>query len=463
MSLSVDITKKLPDFTLETAFAVEDGTLGLLGSSGSGKSMTLKCIAGLIRPDTGRIVLDGRVLFDSAAGIDLPPQRRRTGYLFQNYALFPHMTVAQNIRCGMRSNGRANGIGELVQQLHLEGLENRYPAQLSGGQQQRAALARIVASKPAVLMLDEPFSALDACLREEMQQTVAQLLRTFEGAALVVSHDRNEIYRLCDRVAIYHAGQIDRIGEKRQIFESPGTQTAAVLTGCDNLTPASRQPGQRLKAALWGVSLTTAYEVPENVTAVGIRAHCLRAVRAPGENTIACRLQSVTESPFEVTLYLQPQGGSSPLCWKISREMYQKLPNTDVFFFACRAAGRPAACIRRREKMMLRCAIVYTTLNDNTRRLAECMYGALPRGVCLYMGKPCRQALAADVIFWGNNAGIQSAEIDAFLEQAKQRILVPFGHTCFGGGKDMCAIGAFACNVMRQAEQMLQQDKTKNV
>lgn len=113
--------------------------------------------------------------------------------------------------------------------------------------------------------------------------------------------------------------------------------------------------------------------------------------------------------------------------------------------------------------MMLRCAIVYTTLNDNTRRLAKCMYGALPRGVCLYMGKPCRQALAADVIFWGNNAGIQSAEIDAFLEQAKQRILVPFGHTCFGGGKDMCAIGAFACNVMRQAEQMLQQDKTKNV
>ena len=105
--------------------------------------------------------------------------------------------------------------------------------------------------------------------------------------------------------------------------------------------------------------------------------------------------------------------------------------------------------------MMLRCAIVYTTLNDNTRRLAECMYGALPRGVCLYMGKPCRQALAADVIFSGNNAGIQSAEIDAFLD--------PFGHTCFGGGKDMCAIGAFACNVMRQAEQMLQQDKTKNV
>ena len=109
MSLSVDITKKLPDFTLETAFAVEDGTLGLLGSSGSGKSMTLKCIAGLIRPDTGRIVLDGRVLFDSAAGIDLPPQRRRTGYLFQNYALFPHMTVAQNIRCGMRSNGGQMG------------------------------------------------------------------------------------------------------------------------------------------------------------------------------------------------------------------------------------------------------------------------------------------------------------------------------------------------------------------
>lgn len=332
MSLSVDITKNLPGFTLEAAFAVEDGTLGLLGSSGSGKSMTLKCIAGLIRPDAGRIVLDGRVLFDSAAQIDLPPQQRHTGYLFQNYALFPHMTVAQNIRCGMRPNRRRSDIGELVQQFHLEGLENRYPAQLSGGQQQRVALARIVASKPEVLMLDEPFSALDACLREEMQQTVARLLRTFAGTALVVSHDRDEIYRLCDCVAIYHAGQIDRLGEKRAVFERPDTRTTAELTGCDNLVPATKQSGQRIAAVPWGVSLITSHAVPENIAAVGIRAHRLRAVQSPGENTIPCRLQSVIESPFEITLYLQPQGGNYPLCWKVSREMYRKLPNTDTIF-----------------------------------------------------------------------------------------------------------------------------------
>lgn len=436
MSLSVDITKKLPDFTLETAFAVEDGTLGLLGSSGSGKSMTLKCIAGLIRPDTGRIVLDGRVLFDSAAGIDLPPQRRRTGYLFQNYALFPHMTVAQNIRCGMRSNGRANGIGELVQQFHLEGLENRYPAQLSGGQQQRAALARIVASKPAVLMLDEPFSALDACLREEMQQTVAQLLRTFEGAALVVSHDRNEIYRLCDRVAIYHAGQIDRIGEKRQIFESPGTQTAAVLTGCDNLTPASRQPGQRLKAALWGVSLTTAYEVPENVTAVGIRAHCLRAVRAPGENTIACRLQSVTESPFEITLYLQPQGGSSPLCWKISREMYQKLPNTDVFFF-CMQSGRTSCCLYKTEGKddVAMCDCLYDTQRQYKAVGRMYVWRAAPRRMPIYgktvpastrgrrdfLGEQCRHPVGGDRRVFGTGQAADLGPLWPYLFWRRQR------------------------------------------
>lgn len=161
MSLEVRIRRTLRDFSLETAFTTSDGVLGILGASGCGKSMTLRCIAGVETPDEGRIVLNGRVLFDSAAGVNLPPRQRRVGYLFQSYALFPHMTVEENIACALGwekdRKKRAGTIASLVGRFRLEGLEKRYPGQLSGGQQQRVALARILAYEPEALLLDEPF------------------------------------------------------------------------------------------------------------------------------------------------------------------------------------------------------------------------------------------------------------------------------------------------------------------
>ena len=201
MSLNVDIRKTLGSFHLDVSFRTEGDVLGLLGASGCGKSMTLKCIAGIERPDEGRIELNGRVLFDSEARIDLPPQRRRVGYLFQQYALFPTMTAEQNIAAGARrlaKADRAAAVNAMMEKMQIAGLGGKFPAQLSGGQQQRVALARILISDPEVMLLDEPFSALDAHLRDRMEQEVMELLRDFGRDALIVSHSRDELYRMTD-------------------------------------------------------------------------------------------------------------------------------------------------------------------------------------------------------------------------------------------------------------------------
>ena len=219
MSLEVNIEKKLDGFTLRAAFTAGNTSTALLGASGCGKSMTLRCIAGIVKPDRGRIVLDGRVLFDSAQHIDLPPQQRGVGLLFQNYALFPNMTVEQNILCGLKAEKApppaALPAPKCLRAMRLETLAKRYPAQLSGGQQQRAALARILVGKPRILMLDEPFSALDSYLREEVEGEVGSLLANFAGTALLVTHNRDEAYRLCKEMIVLNEGQVLRAGKQR--------------------------------------------------------------------------------------------------------------------------------------------------------------------------------------------------------------------------------------------------------
>ena len=200
MSLFAEIYKQLGSFTLDIKLEAENEVLGLLGASGCGKSMTLRCIAGIVKPDHGRIVLNGRVLFDSEERINLSPQQRGVGLMFQSYALFPNMTVAQNIAAGVKDKAKQP---ELVRKfcslLQLDGMENRLPHQLSGGQQQRVALARMMASEPGLLMLDEPFSALDGQLRHTIEPEFAAALDAFEGAVLYVSHSISEIYRYCGR------------------------------------------------------------------------------------------------------------------------------------------------------------------------------------------------------------------------------------------------------------------------
>lgn len=333
MNLSVDIRKTFPDFQLETSFTVGQQTLGLLGGSGSGKSMTLKCIAGVVTPDEGHIELNGRVLFDSSQKINLPPQKRNVGFLFQHYALFPTMTAEQNILCGMKRNRQRNKkrVSEIIAQLYLNGLEKRYPSQLSGGQQQRVALARILVSEPSLLMLDEPFSALDTYLRGEMEREVFELLHDFNGPALVVSHNRDEIYHLCDKIAVYHKGKLEVTGEKKKIFAHPVTREAAILTGCRNVVSAYVKDYETLFIPGWNTTLRTALITEmQQVRAVGIRAHYFRAADGEGENVISCRVESIVESPFEMIVYLRPVRGKELLCWKVQKTEFNRVKEQPI-------------------------------------------------------------------------------------------------------------------------------------
>ena len=324
MSLEVNIEKKLDGFTLRAAFTAGNTSTALLGASGCGKSMTLRCIAGIVKPDRGRIVLDGRVLFDSAQHIDLPPQQRGVGLLFQNYALFPNMTVEQNILCGLKAEkdpaARRAACAEMLRAMRLETLAKRYPAQLSGGQQQRAALARILVGKPRILMLDEPFSALDSYLREEVEGEVGSLLANFAGTALLVTHNRDEAYRLCKEMIVLNEGQVLRAGKTKEVFADPQSVAAARLTGCKNILPCTRVGEHTVHLAGWEQPLTVALPVPEGCCAVGIRAHDF-APCAPGTpNSLPVQAVSTSENPFDWNMIFTLPGGEARLWWKVSKE-----------------------------------------------------------------------------------------------------------------------------------------------
>ena len=310
MSLTVRIKKDLGAFKLDVDFTAENGVTSLLGASGCGKSMTLKCIAGIEKPDEGHIELDGTVLFDSDQHINLPPQKRRVGYLFQNYALFPNMTVRQNILCGLnREKDRTvkeKRVGEMLRLLQLEGLENHKPAQLSGGQQQRVALARILVNDPEVLLLDEPFSALDAHLRFSLEQQVREVIESFGRTVLLVSHDRDEAFRIASHIAVMRDGRIETMGEKHEVFAAPLTVNGARLTGCKNITPARVLEDGRVLAEDWGLALAVSGET-EGLTHIGIRMHDVAPCADENEeNAVLCAVVEEIENPFSVTVMLRP-------------------------------------------------------------------------------------------------------------------------------------------------------------
>ena len=324
MSLEINIEKKLDGFTLRAAFTVGNTSTALLGASGCGKSMTLRCIAGIVKPDCGRIVLDGRVLFDSDRHIDLPPQQRGVGLLFQNYALFPNMTVEQNILCGLKAEkdpaARRAACAEMLRTMRLEELAKRYPAQLSGGQQQRAALARILVGKPRILMLDEPFSALDSYLREEVEGEVGSLLANFAGTALLVTHNRDEAYRLCKEMIVLNEGQVLRTGSTKAVFADPQSIAAARLTGCKNILPCTPLDSHTVRLDGWNTTLRLALPVPAGCTAVGIRAHDFTPCAADAPNAIPVKAVSTSENPFDWNLICTPPEGTAQLWWKVSKK-----------------------------------------------------------------------------------------------------------------------------------------------
>jgi molybdate transport system ATP-binding protein len=314
VSLYVRIKKTLGDFTLDAEFEAENEIMALLGASGCGKSMTLKCVAGVERPDEGLIVADGVALFDSKRGINVPPHKRRLGLLFQNYALFPNMTVERNImsvlltRCG---GGEARErFRRLAQKFYIGGLENHYPANLSGGQQQRAALARIMASEPSLIMLDEPLSALDSYLRWQLEGELARILGDFSGTTLFVSHNRDEVHRLCDRVCVIDDGKFERARTIPDLFESPDTLASAILSGCKNYSRAERAGERRVRAVDWNVDLVCG-PLERDITHIGVRAHYVRISSERGENSFPCRVIRVTEDVFSTIINVRPVASDS--------------------------------------------------------------------------------------------------------------------------------------------------------
>ena len=326
MSLYADFEKRLGSFRLRVKLEAGDEILALLGASGCGKSMTLKCIAGIERPDKGRIVLDGQTLFDSEKHIDLSPQQRRTGLMFQNYALFPNMTVLQNLRAGARRDGdrksRDARVMAAAERFGLTELLPHYPSQLSGGQQQRTALARILLSEPRALLLDEPFSALDSHLRFRLEREMAEVLRQFGKTVLLVSHDRDEVYRLSDRVAVMGEGVIEALGGKKEVFAAPNTRSAALLTGCKNVSRAKFVDETHIFAQDWNLTLRVRGATPETAF-VGLRMHDLRA--GGDENAVLCRVTDETENPFSVTVRLLPEGAVEPIYWELDKALWQTL------------------------------------------------------------------------------------------------------------------------------------------
>lgn len=338
MSLLIDIEKRLGSFHLQVQLQAQDEVTALSGASGCGKSMTLKCIAGIVTPDRGRIVLNDRVLFDSAAHIDLPPQRRRMGYLFQNYALFPTMTVEKNILCAIPGSKTEKGaaLSDAVRRFRLEGLEHHYPAQLSGGQQQRVALARILCSQPEVILLDEPFSALDSYLKWDLELKLSDFLENFSGPILWVSHDRGEVFRNCKRVCVLDQGASQGTFTLRQLFHEPETEAAARLSGCKNIVEAV-PAGSAVTLPAWGLTLSCGKPVPADICQAGIRARHVMTVPEGTPDAFYCTVERVIQDVFTTIVLLRPEGAASgaPLLrMELERDDWRRLNRPEGLWIA---------------------------------------------------------------------------------------------------------------------------------
>ncbi|MCK8816082.1 ABC transporter ATP-binding protein [Natroniella sulfidigena] len=230
--LKVDLEKKFDNFEVKVKFIVENEILVLFGPSGSGKSTTLKLIAGLKEPDQGLVINQGVEFFNQSSKVNLPINQRNIGYVFQDYSLFPHMTVFKNIAFGIEGQGLDKSqikkkVEDLLIKLRLEGLADKYPSQLSGGQQQRVAIARALIIEPELLLLDEPFSALDTLVREKLRQDLLRIHADFEIPVIYVTHNITDVFELADRVAVYNQGKIEQIGSKEDVFYRPQTRNVA--------------------------------------------------------------------------------------------------------------------------------------------------------------------------------------------------------------------------------------------
>ena len=334
MAIEVKIQRKLNTFELNIDFKSDSKRIGILGASGCGKSMTLKSIAGIEPPESGLIKIEGKTVYDSENKVNLKPQKRNIGYLFQNYALFPTMTVEKNIAAGLKGKKQENAkrVREMIEKFQLTGLEKRFPAELSGGQQQRVALARIMAYKPDVILLDEPFSALDMYLKDRLQQELLELFEDYEGTVIMVSHSRDEVYRFSEELLIIDQGQIVAAGKTKELFQNPQRKEAARLTGCKNFSAVQKMGSHEVYALDWELMLRSEQEVTEDITHVGIRGHWMRPATKAGENTMEVQVEEYIENTFEHQYLFRNKGAaeSGTLWWMCQKKNFQETAKDNI-------------------------------------------------------------------------------------------------------------------------------------
>jgi molybdate transport system permease protein len=344
MVLTVEIAKRLPEFELQVSLTAGSDPVGILGPSGAGKSMLLRCIAGIERPDRGRISLGERTLFDSQRRVQIPARARHIGMLFQGDSLFPHRTVAENIGFGLDAlppEERVTRVAAWMERAHIQGLAQRRPRELSGGEQQRAALARALATEPEALLLDEPLSALDTHLRSQVEAQLLEAFGTFRRPVLLVTHNIEEAYRLAEKLMLLARGRVIAFGPKEQIFRHPPSQAAAQLTGCKNLSRARPVAENEIQAVDWDCRLKVAPKALSGSRPpvfAGIRAHHIEfegvdfvdaGSSENAQNIFSCWPVRVSETPFRVSLYLrlhQPPSDAAPhhLQAEVYKEKWRK-------------------------------------------------------------------------------------------------------------------------------------------
>ena len=332
----VDIEKKFGKFTLKTKFQFDNEIMGLLGASGSGKSLTLKCIAGIEKPDKGRIILNDRVLFDSEKKINISPKDRKIGYLFQDYALFPNMNVYENIKVGIREGENFDKlIMEKLEEMRISHLKDKKINEISGGEKQRVALARLLINKPEIILLDEPFSALDDYLKSKIELEVAEVLRNYKIPTILVSHSRAEVYRLCNEICVMSNGKSEDLMNKKELFKNPKTFSSCLISGCKNFSKIEKISENRLRALDWNVELETSDTILEEHKILGIRAHLIELEKSD-ENSFAVEVERVVEDVFTYIILVRKKDAKNSIRIEVDKHIIEKVENKETLFITMR-------------------------------------------------------------------------------------------------------------------------------
>ncbi len=310
--IQVRISKAFPSFLLEVEFEAGPGVTVLFGPSGAGKTLTLDSIAGMMQPDSGRILLNDRILYDSGAHVSLPARARRCGYVFQNYALFPHMTLWENLAFAAPDLARLERhrkIGELLERFGLAALAGRLPMELSGGQKQRGSIARALMTEPEILLLDEPARGLDLHLKQDLYSVIGELRKSLKIPVLLVTHGVEEVFALGDHVLLYEPGRMIHRATPLELLRNPGSEAVAKLLGDFNLFDAevlALDPGrQTSRIRLLGEEMQAPYFpgcfLGDKIR-VCARPEELRVQNRPGANRVRADILSRLDRPQSLRL-----------------------------------------------------------------------------------------------------------------------------------------------------------------